>query len=250
MDRRRVFGPELSVAPIIEREDSDMTEVQRRDRRPEDIRPIFLKTGLINQANGSAYIEMNQTKIACGVYGPRQSKRPSFSGKGKLNCEVKFSTFSCPKRRGHQQDAQEKELSAFLTQALSPAVRLELFPKSTVDIFIHILQNDGTASCLAGCITAASVALADAGVEMVDMVAACSACFINDTIYMDCSLQEESHVTGSLVVAYMPTLRELTHVWQEGQVTLERTEQAVEQCIGACTKIARVMRTALMSSLH
>jgi len=38
-----------------------------------------------------------------------------------------------------------------------------------------VLENDGTTSCLAAAITCASVALADAGIEMLDLVAACSA---------------------------------------------------------------------------
>ena len=77
-----------------------------------------LKTGLISQANGSAYIETEKTKIACAVsvleehlttcgilifhinrYGPRQSKSSTYHEKGKLNVEVKFAPFSCAKRR-------------------------------------------------------------------------------------------------------------------------------------------------------
>ena len=41
-----------------------------------------------------------------------------------------------------------------------------------MDIFVTVLQNDG-GSLEAG-ITCASLALADAGIEMYDMVAACS----------------------------------------------------------------------------
>ena len=72
------------------------------------------------------------------------------------------------------QDSQEREFSLLLDQSLSPAVRLELYPKSTVDIYITVLETDGTAATLAASITAASLALADAGVEMVDVVAAYS----------------------------------------------------------------------------
>lgn len=32
-------------------------------------------------------------------YGPRQLKKAAFSRNGTLNCEFKFSTFSCTKRR-------------------------------------------------------------------------------------------------------------------------------------------------------
>lgn len=77
---------------------------------------IVLQPGLINQANGSAYIENERTKIACAVlviyrpstetsclimfrYGPRQSKNVPYYEKGKLNVEVKFAPFSCHQRR-------------------------------------------------------------------------------------------------------------------------------------------------------
>lgn len=73
------------------------------------------------------------------------------------------------------QDAEEKGLSNTLVQALTPAVRLELLPKSVIDVYITVLENDGTSSCLAAAIIAASTALADAGIEMLDQVTACSA---------------------------------------------------------------------------
>lgn len=40
--------------------------------------------------------------ISCRSYGPRPVKRAGqgFSDRGTLNCEIKFATFSCVKRRG------------------------------------------------------------------------------------------------------------------------------------------------------
>jgi exosome complex component MTR3 len=61
-----------------------------------------------------------------------------------------------------------------LVQALTPAVRLDLLPKSSIDVYVNVLENDGTSSTLAAAISAASVALADAGIEMYDQVAASS----------------------------------------------------------------------------
>lgn len=60
-------------------------------------------------------------------------------------------------------------------QALVPAVRLELLPKSTIDVFISVLENDGIESCVAAASIAASAALADAGIEMFGLVVACAA---------------------------------------------------------------------------
>ncbi|CAG8727755.1 12826_t:CDS:2, partial [Acaulospora morrowiae] len=230
-DRKRIQGPEVSVAPIIIKSATkkkcllDGNSRRHDGRSIEDIRPIFLKTGLISQANGSAFIELCQTKIACGVYGPRQTKIPSFNGKGNLNCEIKFAPFSCPKRRQPYRDAQEKELSQLIYEALAPSIRLDLLPKSTIDIYITILENDGTASCLAAAVTCASVAVADAGIEMLDLVPACSVSYIDGRIYMDSDLIEEQHESGSLVLSYMPSLKEITHILQSGEVDLALATQ-------------------------
>ena len=92
-DRRRINGPEESHAPVFEGGDDGEVEEgagwvagkARKTRDAMEIRPIcvcvdgfwrlatissvvtVLKPGLIDQANGSAYIETEKTKIACAV---------------------------------------------------------------------------------------------------------------------------------------------------------------------------------------
>jgi len=135
----------------------------------------------------------------------------------------------------HFQDPQEKELSLIITQALTPAVRLELLPKSAIDVYITVLESDGWGSCLSAAITCASAALAHAGIEMLDLVAGCSASYILTVpesslssstsgsssippqIYMDADLEEEKYEQGAIVLAYMPSLNEVTHVLQSGK---------------------------------
>ncbi|CAO0792404.1 unnamed protein product [Mucor circinelloides] len=255
MDRKRVNGPEASVAPIFKKAEEDVnvlsSDKKRLDSRGvEDLRPIFLKTGLITQASGSAYIEVGNTKVTCAVYGPRQLKKADFSNLCKLNCDFKFSTFSCTKRRGQIRDAEEKEFSQILVEALTPAVRVELLPKSAIDIYVNVLENDGTSSCLAAAIVASSVALADAGIEMLDQVTACSTIFINDQdILMDGTDVEETHKEGSLVLSYMPSLNEVTHILQSGRSDSAISSKAIEQCIDGCSKIYSVMSNSLLQSL-
>jgi len=60
-------------------------------------------------------------------------------------------------------------------QAISSSVRLELLPKSTIDIFITVIEVDGLEGCIAAGSIAASAALADAGIEMFGLVMSCSA---------------------------------------------------------------------------
>jgi len=119
--------------------------------------PVVVKTSVVPQANGSSYIELGNTKVICGVfvtsphpfhlfhslmyppllsYGPRQSHRQQeFAETGKLHCEFKFAPFSCQQRKGFLQDAQEKEISAIVEQALEQSVRVELFPKGRCPSF-------------------------------------------------------------------------------------------------------------------
>ncbi|KAF8980545.1 hypothetical protein BGZ46_004028 [Entomortierella lignicola] len=277
MDRKRVPGPELSVAPLVDypvdfKRWTPLEEIRHDPKRqPEDMRPIYLKTGLISQANGSAYIELEKTKLACGVYGPRPAKKVGqvFSGKGVLNCEIKFATFSCAKRRSNIRDPQERELSQILSQALAPAVQLDKLPKSAIDIYITVLESDGWGSCVAAAITAASVALAHAGIEMLDLVAGCSAAYIQTgpsipssstkdsivpvrppQIFMDADLEEEKYEQGAIVLAYMPSLNEVTHVLQSGKADGSIISQSVEHCMEACNKIYAVMHHALLESIN
>ncbi|KAI1306542.1 hypothetical protein EDD11_004730 [Mortierella claussenii] len=284
MDRKRVAGPELSVAPLVEYPVDFKRWTPQEDKRhdpkrqPEDMRPIYLKTGLISQANGSAYIELEKTKLACGVYGPRPVKKVGqvFSGRGILNCEIKFATFSCAKRRSNMRDPQERELSQILSQALAPAVRLEKIPKSAIDIYITVLESDGWGSCIAAAVTAASVALAHAGIEMLDLVAGCSASYIQTgpsipppsaatttsvagsvvaaarppQIFMDADLEEEKYEQGAIVLAFMPSLNEVTHVLQSGKAEGSIISQSVEHCMEACNKIYAVMHHALLESIN
>lgn len=56
-----------------------------------------------------------------------------------------------------------------------PSVRLELLPKSAIDIYLIIIENDGIEGCIASGTVAASTALADAGIELFGLVASCTA---------------------------------------------------------------------------
>ncbi|TPX62625.1 hypothetical protein PhCBS80983_g00245 [Powellomyces hirtus] len=252
-DRKRVVGPEKSVVPLLEPGSLvafTFDPNRRKDGRNVDrIRPVFMKTGVVRQANGSAYMEAGKLKVACAVYGPRQNLKSKVSTRGTLGCDFKFSPFSGGRRRGYMKDSQEREYSLVLEQALSPAVRLDLMPKSTIDVFVQILESDGSAACLAAAITCASLALADAGIEMVDAVAACAAGYFGSTICLDPTEEEEGYEGGSLVLSYMPSLNEVTHVIQSGETSTATTVKALELCVDACSQIHTVMQQSLAANV-
>ncbi|TDL24783.1 mRNA transport regulator 3 [Rickenella mellea] len=251
-DRRRVNGPEESFPPVYDSDEEDELSGSnlntRQGRSSADIRPIYLKPGLINQANGSAYIETEKTKIACAVYGPRQSRSTTYNEKGKLNVEVKFAPFSCTRRRAPMRDAEDRSIAVLIQQALIPSLRLELLPKSTIDVFIVIIENDGIEGCVASGSIAASTALANAGIEMLGLVTSCAASVVNEEIWLDPTVNEARLTRGTLLLGFMPALGIVTNVWQTGQLTIEEAIKSMELCKERCLDIHSVVAQALLDS--
>ena len=49
-----------------------MSEYIRKDgRKPNELRPITIEAGVLERADGSAYLEFGGNKILVAVYGPR-----------------------------------------------------------------------------------------------------------------------------------------------------------------------------------
>ncbi|KAI0322226.1 ribosomal protein S5 domain 2-like protein [Amylostereum chailletii] len=245
-DRRRITGPEESSPQIFD-DVPDATSWQlgdpRRTRERKDIRPIFLKTGLVSQANGSAYIETGRTKLACAVYGPRQSKSTSYHESGKLNVEVKFTPFSGQIRKAPLKDVEDRSISSLIHQALLPSIRLDLLPKSVIDIFVTVIECDGSEGCAAAGAVACSAALANAGVEMFGMIAS-----MGDEIWLDPTDVESAAAIGSLLFTYMPALDAVTNVRQTGCMLPSQAVQAMKLCQERCKDIHQVVVQALLIS--
>jgi exosome complex component MTR3 len=66
----------------------------------------------------------------------------------------------------------EKDLASTIAAALTASIDLSKIPKSVVDCYVMIMEAGGAEAAVA--ITAASLAIADAGLEMFDLVPACS----------------------------------------------------------------------------
>lgn len=137
------------------------------------LRPIHAQTGAVGAGVGSAVFELGGTRVLCAVYGPQVDARQEFSERGRLACEVKVAAFArlsqdAPAASG----ADESALAAEMHTALAPSLRLEAYPKSSWQLCAFVVEDDGSA--LPALINCASLALADAGVEMFDLVAACS----------------------------------------------------------------------------
>ncbi|KAL5764038.1 hypothetical protein ACOSP7_016389 [Xanthoceras sorbifolium] len=207
-------------------------------------RPAFFRTGAVNSASGSAYAEFGNTKVIVSVFGPRESKKAMmYSDIGRLNCNVSFTTFATPVRG---QGSDHKEFSSMLHKALEGAIILETFPKTTVDVFALVLESGG--SDLPVVISCASLALADAGIMMYDLVASVSVSCLGKNLLIDPILEEESYQDGSLMIACMPSRYEVTQLSVTGEWSTPNLNEAMQLCLDACAKLAKIMRSCLKES--
>ncbi|KAL4742778.1 3' exoribonuclease family, domain 1-domain-containing protein [Aspergillus similis] len=269
-DRRRINGPPGGTRPPVFTSSlkptptANAAERPQRQRQPNELRKIFLKTGLIPSASGSSYLEFEPSaslsaarasptfitppssslKLACTVHGPKPLPRSAtFSPNLVLTTHVKYAPFAARKRKGHIRDASERDLGVHLETALRGVIVAERWPKSGLDITITILEAEddrwwgdapdshdaawGMMNVLAGCITAASAAIADARIDCLDLVAGGVAAIVADKaadgngnayarLMLDTDPAEHQSILSACVVAYMPERDEITELWLKG----------------------------------
>jgi exosome complex component RRP41 len=214
-------------------------------RKADELRPVKLEVGILPNADGSAYIEHGKNKILVGVFGPREMhpKHLSLSDRMVLRCRYHMAPFSVQERKSPAPSRREVELSKVIRESLEPSVFVDLYPRTGIDIFIEVLQADGGTRCAA--ITAASLAIADAGIPMRDLVVACAAGKIDDTVVLDLMDTEDKVGVADVPVAFMPNLNAITLLQMDGVLAPEEFEDAFNMAIEGCKKIYAMQKDAL-----
>ncbi|HZX44833.1 MAG TPA: exosome complex exonuclease Rrp41 [Candidatus Nanoarchaeia archaeon] len=219
------------------------------NRKFEDTRPMEAKVGVIKRADGSAYFKFGNTWAYAAVYGPR-NLFPRFlqdPSKGILRCNYNMMPFSSRGERVRPGGSRRsKEISMVTEKALLPILDLDEYPNSVVDVFIELPETEA-GSRTAG-INAASMALADAGLLMKDLVCAVSVGRVDDKIVVDLDYSEESYEDGPVAdipVAFLPKSDKLVLLQMDGLVSKEQLEKAISMGKDACRKIYDVQKNAL-----
>jgi exosome complex component RRP41 len=223
----------------------DESGVRLDGRKLDELRPIKMDVGVLDKADGSAYVEHGKNRIIAAVYGPREAhpKHIALADRAVIKCRYHMAPFSVEERKSPAPSRRELELSKVIREALENSVMSEVYPRTSIDIFIEILQSDGGSRC-AG-ITAASLALADAGVPLREIVAACAVCKIDGKIALDASDIEDKQGDADLPIAYMPKSGVITLLQMDGSLTEQEFNQALDMGITACKKINEMQVEAL-----
>ena len=226
-----------------------MTEFKRVGRKDNESRtPLEAKAGVIPNAIGSAYFKIGNTVAYAAVYGPKDLY-PRFlqnPEKGVLRCHYNMMPFSGQGNRVRPgSNRRAKEISMVTKNALEPVIKLDDFPNSVVDVFIELPQTDAGSRCAGIC--AASIALADAGVAMTDLVPAVACGKVNDTILVDLDYNEEAYdgEVADIPVAYIPSTDQISLLQMDGIISKDQLMGALDMVKEACRKIHEVQKNAL-----
>jgi exosome complex component RRP41 len=214
-------------------------------RKPDELRPINIKVGVLNRADGSCYFEFGGNKVIAAVYGPREvhPRHMQKSTSAVVRYRYNMASFSVEERKRPGPDRRSIEVSKVSREALEPVIFQEYFPRSAIDIFVEVLQADaGTRT--AG-INAASIALADAGIPMKSLVSACAAGKIDDTVVLDLNKDEDNYGQADMPIAMTPE-GNITLLQMDGHLTRDEFGEAFELAKNGCKAIYELQRAALM----
>ncbi len=219
-------------------------------RKFDDLRKIKIEVGVLKRAVGSAYVEWGKNKVMAGVYGPREL-HPKYlrdPTKAHLRCIYNLAPFSVEDRKRPGPDRRSVEISKVSAEALSSVVMLEKYPNAGIDVFIEVLQADAGTRCVG--LTAASVALADAGIPMRDLVPACAAGKVSGEIVLDLMKEEDNLGECDLPLAIIPRKKEIVLLQMDGKLTKDEFKKACGLAVDGAMKVYEMQKEALLSSIN
>lgn len=216
-------------------------------RKIDELRPMSAQVGIIPRADGSAKFQIGKTIAIAAVYGPREC-HPKFQqnpSTGILRVHYNMMPFSGKGNRVKPGGSRRsKEISMVIQNALLPVMDLTEFPNTAVDVFVELPQTDAGTRCAA--ITAAAMALADAGLILKDLPAAIATGRVEDKLVVDLDYFEDSHHDGAdLPVCVLPNTGEVTLLQMDGEMSKEQIIECIKNAQHACKKIYELEKKAL-----
>ncbi len=225
-----------------------MYEKRLDNRGFDELRPMEAETGVVPNAKGSARFRIGNTEAIAAVYGPEEVKPKHFEkfDRGIIMCKYDMLPFSVPDRAKPGFDRRDTEISQVITNALSRAIRLEEMPRSMITVRVYVTQADAGTRCAS--LTAASMACADAGLPMRDLVAAVAAGYIGGSVCLDLTKDEEDlHDEGAtdVPIAFLPSKDEIVLLQLDGKVGHEELNEVIKMGKIGAMKIYELEKEAL-----
>jgi len=223
----------------------DENGLRHDGRKPDELRPVKMEVGILNNANGSAYVEFGKTRVIAAVYGPREppQKHIVLPHRAVLRCRYHMAPFSTEERKSPAPSRREIELSKVVREALEPIVMSELYPRTSIDIFVEVISADGGTRTAA--VNAASLALADAGIPMRDLVAAVAVGKVDGVLVLDIDETEDNYGEADMPIALAPSLNAITLLQLNGVLTPSEFNEALKLGLKGVNEIYKLQKEVL-----
>lgn len=216
------------------------------NRKNDELRPIKIEAGVLHRAEGSCYLEWGGNKVLAAVYGPREAvpRHTQNPLRAIVNARYNMAAFSVDDRKRPGPDRRSREISKVISEALENIILLEKFPRAAIDVNIEILDAEAGTRC-AG-LTAAAVALVDAGIPMKDIPVACAAGKIDGEVVLDLGKEEDNFGNADLPIAIAPRTGEILLLQMDGHLTQKEFDKALDLAIKGCKIIAELQKKAIL----
>ncbi len=214
-------------------------------RKAGDIRPIEIEMGVVPVADGSASMRWGTNYVIASVYGPMEAHPRKIQRQERAVLDVRYNMapFSTTDRFRPGFNRRSREISKVTADALESVVLLELYPRSKIRVEIEVICAEAGTRCVG--LTAASLALADAGIPMTDMVVSVASGKINGIVVCDLNKEEDNYGAADLPMGVLPNSGELVFLQMDGDLSPSEFQEAWDYNMEAALKIHEVMKEAI-----
>jgi len=214
-------------------------------RGPHDLREIKIEAGVLDRADGSCYLEWGENKVLAAVYGPREvhPRHQQQNDRAIVRLTYNMAPFSVSDRKRPGLDRRSQEIGKICSEALESVVLIKPYPKTAIDVFVEIIEASAGTRC-AG-LTAASVALADAGIPMTDLVTSAAAGKIDNKVVLDLGKAEDNFGQADVPMGVVVRTGDVVLLQMDGDMTAEEFAEACDLTVNACKKIYEIQKDAL-----
>ena len=230
-------------------------------RGPDRLRKIIIKRDFIKYAEGSALIEIGNTKVICTA--TIEDKVPPFlknTGSGWITAEYgmlpRSSSSRIPRETGVRISGRTQEIKRLIGRVLRAVVDLRSLEEKTIIIDCDVMQADGgtrTASINGG-----FIALIDAlrylkkstvihRIPVYDFVAAISAGIVDGKLMLDLSYEEDykADVDMNLVMTGSGEIVEIQGTAEKKPFSKDSLDKLINMCDNGIKEIIQIQKDVL-----
>ncbi len=214
-------------------------------RKLDEMRDVQIEAGILPAADGSAWVKHGLNVAICAVYGPMEAHPRKIQKQDRAVIDLRYNMapFSTSDRIRPGFNRRSREISKVTAEALESVVLVERYPRSKIRVEIEILSAEAGTRCVG--ITAASVALADAGIPMRDMIVGVASGKVEDTVVLDLDKAEDNYGQADLPMGILPTTGEIAFLQMDGDLSIDEFNLCMEYNMKAAREIHEIQMDAL-----